>query len=162
MILRPYTSEDAATILSWCRDERAFYQWTAGVLGDWPISAEQFDSVRGLMPYVAVDDTGLIGFFTLRRPNEERNELRFGFVIVDPDKRGQGLGKQMLKEGLKMVFGEFGADIASLGVFENNPSAYYCYKAAGFTDITTDPVERYSVLGEEWDCREMQIVNYQK
>ena len=36
--IRPYKKADAETILSWCQDERAFYQWTAGVMGDYPIT----------------------------------------------------------------------------------------------------------------------------
>ena len=36
--IRPYKPEDAATILSWCRDEKAFYKWSAGVLGDYPLT----------------------------------------------------------------------------------------------------------------------------
>ena len=26
--------DDAEKVMSWCKDERAFYKWTAGVLGD--------------------------------------------------------------------------------------------------------------------------------
>lgn len=32
--LRPYKKEDANTIISWSKDARAFYQWSAGVMGD--------------------------------------------------------------------------------------------------------------------------------
>ena len=31
--IRPYKPSDAETVLSWCRDEKSFYQWTAGILG---------------------------------------------------------------------------------------------------------------------------------
>ena len=31
--IRPYNIKDAETILSWTKDEKAFYKWTAGVLG---------------------------------------------------------------------------------------------------------------------------------
>ena len=48
---------------------------------------------------------------------------------------------------------------ASLGVFENNLPAYYCYKAVGFEDVVPDEIETYSVLGEEWKCRELVIEN---
>ena len=60
----------------------------------------------------------------MRRPNEFYEELRFGFVIVDSKKRGQGYGKNMLKLGLKYAKEIFGANKVSLGVFENNESAY--------------------------------------
>ena len=42
--------------------------------------------------------------------------------------------------------------IVSLGVFENNESAYYCYKAIGFEDVSQDEIEKYTVMGEEWNC----------
>lgn len=40
--LRPYNKNDAEIIMSWVKGENAFYKWTAGVLGEYPISAEQF------------------------------------------------------------------------------------------------------------------------
>ncbi len=107
------------------------------------------------MPFTAFDETGIVGFFTLRNPDESLDELRFGFVIVNPDMRGKGYGKGMLLLGLKFVFEMYGAKRASLGVFENNLSAYYCYKAVGFRDAVLDTMEKYCILGEEWKCREM-------
>lgn len=153
--IRPYNSADADIILLWCRDEKSFYRWSAGVLGDYPITQDDFSFVEKLMPFTAFDESGILGFFTLRKPNESCNELRFGFVIVDPERRGQGLGKAMLRQGLKFAFELYGADKVSLGVFENNPSAYYCYKAVGFKDIALDTAEAYNIMGEEWKCREL-------
>ena len=97
---------DAETIMSWIKDEKAFYKWTAGVLGDYPISAEQFHTVSNLMAFTAIDDNEIVGFFTMRRPNE---------------------------------------------------SAYYCYKATGFKDVSLDERETYSVMGEEWNCLELEM-----
>ena len=133
--LRPYKKDDAETILSWIKDEKAFYKWTAGILGEYPISVEQFNAVSNLMAFTAIDDNEIIGFFTMRRPNEFFEELRFGFVIVDSEKRGQGYGKKMLELGLKYAKEIFGANKVSLGVFENNKSAYFCYKATGFGEM---------------------------
>lgn len=157
--IRPYKAMDANTILSWCQDEKAFYQWTAGILGNYPITQNEFCAVESLMPFTAFDEFGIVGFFTLRNPNESLDELRFGFVIVNPDNRGKGYGKEMLRLGLKFVFELYGAKRASLGVFENNLSAYYCYKAVGFGDVVLDTTETYCVLGEEWKCRELMVEN---
>lgn len=99
--LRSYNENDADTILSWISDERDFYKWSAGVLGDYPISREQFGFVNNLMAFTAVNDDELIGFFTMRRPSENFDELRFGFIVVDPEKRGNGYGKGMLQLGIK-------------------------------------------------------------
>lgn len=66
--VRPYKATDADTILSWCQDEKAFYQWTAGILGAYPVTKNEFCFVESLMPFTAFDETGIIGFFTLRNP----------------------------------------------------------------------------------------------
>lgn len=156
--LRSYNENDADTILSWISDERDFYKWSAGVLGDYPISREQFGFVNNLMEFTAVNDDELIGFFTMRRPTENFDELRFGFIVVDPEKRGNGYGKGMLQLGIKYAQEIIGAKKISLGVFENNESAYYCYKSVGFKDTVLDETEIYTVLGEEWKCLELEII----
>lgn len=157
--LRPYKKDDAETILSWIKDEKAFYKWTAGILGEYPISVEQFNAVSNLMAFTAIDDNEIIGFFTMRRPNEFFEELRFGFVIVDSEKRGQGYGKKMLELGLKYAKEIFGANKVSLGVFENNKSAYFCYKATGFEDVSQDEIEKYTVFFARPFCRKLQNKN---
>ena len=157
--IRPYRPEDCQSILSWCGDERAFYQWSAGVLGSYPVTQKEFDFVEKLMPFTAFDETGIVGFFTLRQPGEKAEELRFGFVIVKPAMRGKGYGKEMLRLGIKFAFEVYKAKRVSLGVFENNPSAYYCYKSVGFKDKVLDNTETYSILGEEGKCKELVLEN---
>lgn len=157
--IRPYKTADAETILSWCREEKAFYQWTAGILGEYPITQNEFRFVESLIPFTALDETGIVGFFTLRQPGGKSDELRFGFVIVDPAVLGKGYGKTMLKLGVKFAFEIYGAKRVSLGVFENNPSAYHCYKAVGFEDVLLDTTETYRVMGEEWKCKELMLEN---
>lgn len=157
--IRPYKAEDADTILSWCRNEMEFYRWTAGILGAYPITKNEFGFVESLMPFTAFDETGIVGFFTLRNPNNSTDELRFGFVIVSPDVRGKGYGKEMLQMGVKFAFEIYGAKRVSLGVFENNLSAYYCYKSVGFEDVVLDKTETYCALGQEWKCKELMMTN---
>lgn len=60
--LRPYNKSDAEIIMSWIKDESSFYKWTAGVLGEYPISEEQFDTVSNLMAFTAIDDNDVVGF----------------------------------------------------------------------------------------------------
>ena len=155
--LRPYKREDADTILSWSTDEKGFYQWTAGIMGKYPIAREEFSFVDSLMAFTAFDENGIVGFFTLRNPEGKTDELRIGFVIIDPKRRGSGTGKGMLLLALRYAFDIYGAKKVSLGVFESNQPAYYCYKAAGFRDGEPDGAEAYPVMGEVWKSREMFI-----
>lgn len=110
------------------------------------------------MAFTAIDNDDIVGFFTMRNPGGSFDELRFGFVTVDINKRGKGYGKEMLRLGLKYAKEIYGAKKVSLGVFENNESAYYCYKAAGFSDVKLEEIEKYHVLDEDWNCLELEIV----
>ena len=155
--LRPYNLNDTEKILSWSKDEKTFYKWTAGVLGDYPLSKEQFSKVANHMAFTAIDDDETVGFFTMRKPSNSFDVLRFGFVVVDSEKRGKGYGKRMLQLGLKYAKEIYGAKKVSFGVFENNEPAYYCYKAVGFKDVVLDKAEMYTVLGEDWKSLELEI-----
>ena len=55
----------------------------------------------------------------------------------------------MLKLGLKYAKEIFGVNKVSLGVFENNESAYYCYKKVGFEEVSQNKIEKYTVMGKE-------------
>ena len=157
--LKPYNINEADVILSWSKDEIAFYKWSAGVLGEYPITKEKFGFVNNLMAFTAIEDDNIIGFFTMRRPSKNFDELRFGFIVVDPSHRGKGYGKVMLQLGLKFAFEIYGAKKVSLSVFENNEPAYFCYKTVGFDDVILDKTETYHVLGKEWKCKELMIEN---
>ena len=133
-------------------------------MGEYPVSEKRLlEAVSGrednprYFPLVAFDGSGLIGFFTVRTPGEDDKKVRFGYVIVDPSKRGCGYGKKMLILGLKFVFDIYGADEVSLGVFENNRQAYDCYRSAGFRE--NGAREAYNVCGEVWTDIEMEIHN---
>lgn len=69
-------------------------------------------------------------------------------------------GKEMLSLALRYAFDYFEAEKVALGVFENNESAYYCYKSVGFQEVLMDKTEVFSILGEEWKCLEMEVERY--
>lgn len=155
--VRAYQRQDAATILSWCQDPIGFYQWSAGMLGTYPASVEAFRFVETMTAFTAVKDDRPVGFFTLRTPDEQPTERRFGFVIVDPVYRSQGYGRQMLQWGINKVFEQDGAERVSLSVFEQNTAAYRCYIGAGFEEVPQEMPEVYDIMGEPWRCLTMQL-----
>lgn len=162
--LRPYQQEDAHAILSWIKNEKALRIWSADRYGTYPIRAEDIsaqyaghETSETFFPITAVDENGVVGHLIMRFPGEDRDVLRFGFVIVDDSRRGTGLGKQMLSLAIRYACDTFGIKRITLGVFENNPSAYHCYKAVGFQDVQMETEEYYSVMGERWKCLEMAL-----
>lgn len=154
---RDYDDCYAEQILTWCRDELTFYKWTAGTLGGYPLSKERFRKVEELFPNVIFDGSELVGFFTLRQIDQENGAMRIGYILIDPEKRGMGYGKALLREGLSHAKEVFGAKRVSLGVFDNNDNARACYQAVGFRDVPEDAGERCQILGEEWVYRKMEI-----
>lgn len=168
MRLRPYKPCDADKILSWVRDEDTFRKWSTDRYDHYPITAadmnHKYMACNGdcpepdnFYPMTAEKDGQPVGHLIMRFTDEEKSVLRFGFVIVDDSKRGTGYGKQMLRMALKYAFEIMKARKVTIGVLENNPGAYRCYKAVGFQDVpTADPVY-YPILGESVKCLELEI-----
>ena len=104
----------------------------------------------------ALDESGNVcGHFIFRKADCANNSIHMGFIIISPDMRGKGFGKQMLSQALRYAFDIFGAQTVTLGVFANNPSALGCYKAAGFAETDTEK-ECFEFAGEKWDCINMK------
>lgn len=164
MKLRPFQKEDSTIVCGWIPDEKALYQWSADRIGHFPLRgeelAQQYDPTKRndrFVPLSAVDDAGaLVGHLLIRCPDaEDARMVRFGFVIVDPTLRGQGYGKQMLRLAACYAAQELHAQKITLGVFENNPAAKYCYEAAGFR--TSGEPETYSLPVGVWKCIPMEM-----
>ena len=162
--LRPYKKCDAKRIVSWIKDEISFRKWCADRYNKYPINENDINSYYSTMedldtffPMTAFDETGIVGHLIMRFIDENKKILRFGFIIVDDKKRGQGYGKEMLQLSIKYAFEILKIQKITLGVFDNNKSAYYCYKAIGFQDVKLEDNEYYHILNEEWKCLELEI-----
>ena len=166
--LRPYKPSDANAITSWIKDEISMRKFSSDRYKTFPITAEDMnekyldyngDCIESdnFYPFTAFDESGVVGHLIMRYTDEEKKVLRFGFVIVDDTKRGMGYGKQMLNLAIKYAFDILKASKLTLGVFENNKSAYHCYKAAGFKEVLTKENVYYDILGEKWKCIEMEV-----
>ena len=164
--LRPYKNCDAKEIVSWIKDEVSFRKWCADRYESYPITADDINQqyagcaeVDDFYEMTAFDETGVVGHLIMRFIDEKKAILRFGFVIVDDKKRGKGYGKEMLSLALKYAFEILKVEKVTLGVFENNEAALYCYQAVGFKLIQLDEVETYHVMGEDWNCLELECTS---
>jgi RimJ/RimL family protein N-acetyltransferase len=79
---------------------------------------------------------------------------------LGPDFQRKGYGKQMLGLALRFAFDILKVQKVTLGVLENNPGAYHCYKAAGFKDVPMDEPEYYHLMGEKIKCLELETEGY--
>ena len=163
--LRPYYFDDAETIYKWVTSEESFRQWSSDRINVWPLTAQAINDYyntegeKTVTHMTMVAKQGLdgkpVGHMILRYPDpEDKTHVRFGFVIVDNTIRGKGYGKKMLMLAERYAVENMGAKKLSLGVFENNPSAYNCYKACGFNE--TDNDWNCEFFGETWRCIELE------
>lgn len=168
LYLRPYNPTDADTILSWIKNEDTFRKWSTDRYPHYPITAADMNhkyldcngdcaSLGDFHPMMAVDEQGPVGHLILRYTDPRKKVVRFGFVIVDDSRRGMGYGKQMLKLAQDYAFDVLKAEKVTLGVLENNPSAYRCYKASGFRDVSQEAPEYYALMGRQIKCLELEM-----
>ena len=163
MLFMPYQERDEALVRSWIASEKQFYQWSSGVLGPWPMPAGTLNAFyrewkqnhKYLVFCGCDDDMQPLGQMILRYPDEDRRHVRFGFILIDPARRGQGLGRQMLELAIRYAREFLKAEDVCLGVYSNNPGAVALYEKLGFRD--TGEVEESHYMGEIWYCREMLL-----
>lgn len=161
--LRPFKSMDAKYLLSWMQDRRAFAMWSADKF-QYPLTQAQLnnysqkyeqDEFAWLM--TALDEQGTpVGHFLMRLADYDSNSVHMGFVIIDPKQRGKGRGRQMLELAIKYAFEMLNMKKITLGVFDCNPAAHYCYKNAGFIDERFDP-DAFTFQNEPWGLYDMSI-----
>jgi len=162
MELRKYRESDANEIIKWINDEKALRLWSADRYNSCPIKAEDINNnykecinYGGFYPMTLVNEDKIVGHIILRNPDKDALDvIRLGFIIVDPSLRGKGYGKKLIEEAIKYSKSKFSAKEINLGVFENNESAYYCYKSVGFKEIQVDK-NAFQFQNEMWNCVEM-------
>lgn len=166
--MRPYKSCDAKYITSWIDDEISFRKWSSDRYENYPVTEadinyKYFDcngdcsEPDNFYPMTAFSQDGVVGHLIMRFTDHEKQILRFGFIIVDNKKRGNGYGCGMLKLALRYAFDILKVKKVTLGVFRNNEPAYRCYSSVGF--IETGESYYCEIMGESWECIEMEATS---
>ena len=162
MEFRNYKEEDANEILKWIKNEREFRLWSARRYENYPIKPEEIteeyknsSKKMEFYPMSLVENGKTVGHIVIRIPEDNKDIVRFGFIIVDNNIRGKGYGKNLINEAIKFTKTKFSnVKEITLGVFIINTSAVKCYESSGFkiTEINKNFME---FEGEQWDCAEM-------
>jgi len=161
--LRPYKPTDAEYIISWFKDKKAFTQWCADKF-TYPLTKEQLDEYNhnyekdeNAWIMTAIDKEGIpVGHLLMRLADYKNESIHLGFIIVDLKKRGQGYGKEMVSLAVKYAFDILKVKRVTLGVFDNNPAAHYCYKSVCFIEEKYN--ENIFTYGDEkWGIYDMAI-----
>ena len=163
MRLRAYRREDADIICRWIRNEEELYKWSADRFNKFPLTGADIEenyapqlAAGRFFPMTAEDDEGrTIGHFIIRYPKEDDDSsVRFGFVILDPEIRGRGRGREMLRLGIEHVREHLSVKRIDLGAFDNNESAKRCYASVGFREYNRRGCE---LPVGTWVCIDMEL-----
>ncbi len=140
MRLRPYRVTDYAYISKWIADQRSHVMWCARLM-PYPLTEEIFHGFlrtiaveHGEYGFVMSDDDGTPLGFCVIAINDGENSAFVRTIVVDSEKRGQGLGCTFLQMIQAYVFDICNVDALHLNVFDVNPAARRCYEKAGFVE----------------------------
>jgi RimJ/RimL family protein N-acetyltransferase len=160
--LRASDAHDLQSLPSWIGSDEEMRLWS-GPGFSWPLSAEQvqayFEESRSgrrlLWSAVTTKDAVLIGHASLRF-QVQNNVGRLGRVLVDPARRGEGLGRALVTSAVVAGFAQSQINVMTLGVYRQNTTARRLYESIGFTftQTTTAPT---TVGDHSWDSMEMQL-----
>ena len=136
--LRALEPEDCDTVLSWITSADELFQWSGPWDFRWPLDAAQLRrdlavvrERRRLFAAIADDGQELIGHAMLTFQPEHRLGV-IGRVLLDPHRRGGGLGTAVMREVVRLGFDRFGLHRLQLAVYVFNRTAIACYQRVGF------------------------------
>ncbi len=137
--IRPYKTGDAKYIKEWFVSEEDFQKWSCNNF-EYPLTEEAFnewqsgiDKMDNMFTFTAINEKGTpVGHFAIKEIDFEKNEMYFGFIVIDTSKRGKGYGKKMLTLAMEYAHNILKIDNISIGVFTNNIGAIKCYESLGF------------------------------
>lgn len=170
--LVPFTGDDFDRLIGWIGSAEEMTRWTADAFA-YPLTREQLrrhlresaaSGIRRIYKAVGAESGEVFGHIELGAIDPRNGALRLARVLVDPARRGRGLGEAMVRAALEVAFGEMGMHRVELGVFDVNRGAIAVYERAGFR---RDGVRReslavpggywseviMSILAREWDAR---------
>jgi diamine N-acetyltransferase len=138
--LRPFCQDDLDMLYQWGQDKQLRF---LALMHPWPVTSDNYKQwLSQLMSdtsnknvYFAAEvnqDRKFFGYFQLREINLIHRHAFLGIIIGNPEMRGRGYGKELMKLGLDYGFNMLGLHKISLEVVESNSNAIALYNSLGF------------------------------
>ncbi|MDJ1480540.1 GNAT family protein [Cytophagaceae bacterium YF14B1] len=134
--LEPFTSADFDQFIGWITSEKALIQF-AGPTFQYPVTREQLEKhiaseSRAIFRVRNITHNSIVGHAEMI-VNKDNESGRLALVLIgDPDMRGKGLGKELIRELLSLGFNKMNLHRLELNVYAFNHSAIACYQQVGF------------------------------
>ena len=136
------STENAQLVCQWSNSlGKSFQEQWMGTMIPFPLTIQVLQDLEGI--FSIFDGQEFVGLIQKIRL-EDRN-LHIGRFFINPQKQGQGLGRQALRKFVSLVFENGDIDSISLNVFEENQAAKHLYQKEGFEIVQTieAPVRKY-------------------
>lgn len=144
MVIRKFIKEDLPQVLELCREVRWHHMdILGGYFTEQDDEFEQLDFLQSLeddktIALVAAEGNDVYGYLLAKRKIApylvKENVVHIDNLGVKQEKRGQGIGKQLMDTILQMCH-EWGTDEIKLEVFNKNVGAYKFYERYGFVPL---------------------------
>ena len=136
------STENAQLVCQWSNSlGKSFQEQWMGTMIPFPLTIQVLQDLEGIFSIFEGEEfVGLI-----QKIRQEDSNLHIGRFFINPQKQGQGLGRQALRKFVSLVFENGDIDSISLNVFEANQAAQHLYKKEGFeiVQIVEEPVRKY-------------------
>jgi RimJ/RimL family protein N-acetyltransferase len=136
--LAPFTETDIDRLTAWISSPQLLGQWAASGYS-YPLTRAQVEAHMrrsaeiGALMFKALDDQeSVIGHVEFGSIDRLNRSLRIGRVFVAPERRGRGLGVDLMRAALGVAFDRFRVHRVELAVFDFNQAAIACYERVGF------------------------------
>lgn len=123
------STENAQLVCQWSNSlGKAFQEQWMGPKIPFPLTLQALQDLEGI--FSIFDELEFVGL--IQKIRLEDDNLHIGRFFINPQKQGQGLGRQALRKFVSLSFENEDIDTISLNVFEANQSAYKLYQKEGF------------------------------
>ena len=134
--------ENARIVCQWSNSlGKSFQEQWMGTMIPFPLTIQVLQDLEGI--FSIFDGREFMGL--IQKIRQENSNLHIGRFFINPQKQGQGLGRQALRKFVSLVFENRDIDSISLNVFETNQAAKHLYQKEGFEIVKTieAPVRKY-------------------
>ncbi|MFS8972192.1 GNAT family N-acetyltransferase [Streptococcus mitis] len=136
------STENAQLVCQWSNSlGKSFQEQWMGPKIPFPLIIQVLQDLEGIFSiFDGPEFVGLIQKIRLADSN-----LHIGRFFINPQKQGQGLGRQAVSKFVSLSFENEDIDTISLNVFEENQVAKHLYQKEGFEIVKTieAPVRKY-------------------
>ena len=136
------STENAQLVCQWSNSlGKAFQEQWMGPKIPFPLTLQVLQDLEGV--FSIFDGQEFVGL--IQKIRLENRNLHIGRFFINPQKQGQGLGRQTLRKFVSLAFENEDIDSISLNVFEANQTAHNLYQKEGFeiVQMVEEPERKY-------------------